>query len=81
MDSVSVNTDHFVPVLMLPWSDEISSLSANIQHQSNKPLADDSVSAGPVHWGIEGKFGEISGTNDVQSVTTGQHPHNLYRGY
>ena len=27
--------------------------------------------------GFEGKFGEISGTNDVQPVTTGQYPHNF----
>ena len=50
-------------------------LSANARHRSNKPLADDLVSARP--GGFEGKFGEISGTNDVQPVTTGQYPHNL----
>lgn len=81
MDSVSVNTDHFVPGLMLPRSSlwnillcpQISSIS-----QTNPWLMTRSVRG---RRGIEGKFGEISGTNDVQSVTTGQYPHNLYRGY
>ena len=81
MDSVSLNTDHFVPGLKLPRSSlwnillcpQISSIS-----QTNPWLMTRSVRG---RRGIEGKFGEISGTNDVQSVTTGQYPHNLYRGY
>ena len=70
-----MNTDHFVPGLMLPRSGEISSSVRNARLCSNKPFADDSVSARP--GGFEGKFGEISGTNDVQPVTTGQFPHNF----
>ena len=45
---------------------------------SLKPFTDDSVSARA--GGFEGKFGEISGTNDVQPVTTGQFPHHYLMG-